>query len=100
MRIITDNIQKIFSLCRKHKVRKLYVFGSVLTPGFNEHSDVDVLVDFNTEINHDNYADNYFDFYHALKTLFGRDVELVDESSVRNPYFKEELEETKYLIYG
>ncbi len=100
MRIITDNIQKIFSLCRKHKVRKLYVFGSVLTTRFNEHSDVDVLVDFNTEINHDNYADNYFDFYHALKTLFGRDVDLVDESSVRNPYFKEELEETKYLIYG
>jgi len=25
---------------------------------------------------------------------------LVDESSVKNPYFKEELEENKYLIYG
>lgn len=100
MRIITDNIHKLFTLCKKHKVRKLYAFGSVLTPRFNEHSDVDILVDFNTEINPDNYADNYFDFYHALKSLFGRDVDLVDESSVRNPYFKEELEETKYLIYG
>lgn len=87
-------------LCRKHKVRKLYAFGSILTPRFNEESDVDILVDFNSEIDHNNYADNYFDFYHALKSLFGRDVDLVDESSVKNPYFKDELEETKYLIYG
>lgn len=100
MHIITDNIHKLFDLCRKHKVRKLYAFGSILTPRFNEQSDVDILFDFNSEIDHNNYADNYFDFYHALKSLFGRDVDLVDESSVKNPYFKDELEETKYLIYG
>lgn len=100
MHIITDNINKLFALCRRHKVKKLYAFGSILTPRFNENSDVDILVDFTSEINHDNYADNYFDFYHALKSLFGRDVDLVDETSVTNPYFKEELEETKYLIYG
>ena len=100
MHLINDNIQKLFALCRKYKVRKLYVFGSILTPKFNEQSDVDILVDFNSEIDHDTYADNYFDFYHALKALFGRDVDLVDESAVKNPYFKEELEETKHLIYG
>lgn len=100
MHLINDNIQKLFYLCRKHKVRRLYAFGSILTPRFNDQSDVDILVDFNSEIDHDNYADNYFDFYYALKSLFGRDVDLVDESSVKNPYFKEELEETKYLIYG
>lgn len=100
MHIINDNIQKIFTLCRKYKVRKLYAFGSILTPRFNEQSDVDILVDFNSEIDHNNYADNYFELYNALKALFKRDVDLVDESSVKNPYFKEELEETKYLIYG
>ena len=96
MHIITDNIHKLFDLCRTHKVRKLYAFGFILTPLFNEESDVDILVDFNSEIDHNNnYADNYFDFYHALKSLFGRDVDLVDESAVKNPYFKDELEETK-----
>lgn len=100
MHLINDNIQKLLALCHKYKVRKLYVFGSILTSKFNDHSDVDLLVDFNAEIDHDTYADNYFDFYHALKALFGRDVDLVDESAVTNPYFKEELEETKYLIYG
>ncbi len=100
MHLINNNIQKLFSLCKKYKVRKLYAFGSILTPRFNEQSDIDILVDFNVEINHNNYADNYFDFYYALKSLFGREIDLVDESSVKNPYFKEELEETKYLIYG
>lgn len=100
MHIIYDNIQKLFALCHRYKVSKLYAFGSILTPRFNDSSDVDILVNFNSEIDHNNYADNFIDFYNALKTLFGRDVDLVDESSVRNPYFKEELEETKHLIYG
>ena len=78
----------------------MYAFGSILTPRFNEKSDVDLLVNFNTEIDYNNYADNFFDLYHALKALFNRDVDLVDESSVKNPYFKEELDETKRLIYG
>ena len=100
MYLINDNIKKLFSLCKKYKVKELYAFGSILTPRFNSRSDVDILVNFNSEIDYENYADNYFDFHHALKSLFGRDVDLVDEKSVKNPYFKEELEETKYLIYG
>lgn len=100
MHLINDNIHKLYDLCKKHKVRKLYAFGSILTSRFNDQSDIDILVDFNSEIDHNTYADNYFDFYHALRNLFGRDVDLVDESAVRNPFFKEELEETKYLIYG
>lgn len=100
MHLITDNLQRLKALCRKYKVRKLYAFGSILTSRFNEGSDVDILVDFSSEIDHTVYADNYFDFYYSLKKLFGREVDLVDESTVRNPYFKAELDETKYLIYG
>lgn len=100
MYLIKDNISTLFALCKLHKVHKLYVFGSILTPRFNEDSDVDLLVNFNSEIDYNNYADNYFDFYNSLKTLFGRDIDLVDESSLRNPYFKAELDETTHLIYG
>ena len=57
-------------------------------------------MNFNQEIDYNNYADNFLDFYQALKILFGREVDLVDETSVKNPYFQEEIEETKYLIYG
>lgn len=100
MHLITSNLQKLFALCRQYKVSKLYAFGSILTPRFNDESDVDILVNFSPEINHDNYADNFFDLYYALRALFGREVDLVDERAVKNPYFKEELDETKRLIYG
>lgn len=100
MHLINDNIHRLFALCKKYKVRKLYLFGSILTPKFNENSDIDILVNFNSEIDHNTYADNFLDFYHALKSLFNRDIDLIDETAVKNPYFKEELEETKHLIYG
>lgn len=78
----------------------MYVFGSILTARFNADSDVDLLVNFTSEVDYLSYADNILDFYAELKDLFGREVDLVDETSIRNPYFKKEVELTKQLIYG
>lgn len=47
MKLIENNIHKIIDLCKKHKVHKLFVFGSILTNRFNDKSDVDLVVDFN-----------------------------------------------------
>lgn len=49
MKLIELNLEKIFELCRKFHVKKLWVFGSILTPRFNENSDVDLCVDFDWE---------------------------------------------------
>ena len=99
MKLITDNINRLRELCAIYKVKTLYIFGSILTDRFNENSDVDLLVNFNSEINYQNYTDNYFNFFYALKDLLKRNVDLVDESSVKNKYFRAELDETKQLIY-
>lgn len=98
MNLIYDNIQNLYALCRKYKVKSMYVFGSILTPRFNDESDVDLLVKFEPEINHTNYSDNYFDLWDSLKELFGREVDLVDEVTLSNPYFIKEVERTKTLI--
>jgi predicted nucleotidyltransferase len=37
---------RLAELCRRHHVRKLSLFGSVLTDAFGPDSDVDVLVEF------------------------------------------------------
>lgn len=42
-------MDKIIALCKKYKVAKLWVFGSILTPRFNDDSDVDLSVDFDAE---------------------------------------------------
>jgi len=40
--------EKIAEFCRKHHIRKLALFGSVLREDFRSDSDVDVLVEFET----------------------------------------------------
>ena len=50
MHLITDNLQKIIALCKKYKVKTLYVFGSILTSSFNEQSDVDFSATFHPEV--------------------------------------------------
>lgn len=49
MKLIEMNMDKIVALCKKYRVAKLWVFGSILTPDFNDDSDVDLSVDFDTE---------------------------------------------------
>lgn len=100
MNLIQINIDKIIALCRKYKVKSMYAFGSVLTQKFSDESDIDLLVNFNSEIDYTNYADNILDLYAELKSVFGKDVDLVDESALQNPYFIKEIDRTKHLIYG
>ncbi|HJD93744.1 MAG TPA: nucleotidyltransferase domain-containing protein [Bacteroides togonis] len=99
MKLIETNIQKIAALCKKYKVNKLFVFGSILTNRFNDNSDVDLVVSFNkAEVS--DYFDNYFDFKYALEELFGREVDLLEEQTIKNPYLKKNVDTTKALIYG
>ena len=92
---------QIVALCEKHKVMQLYVFGSVLTGRFNKNSDVDFTVVFDKDaLPLSVYGDNYFEFKFALEDLLKRDVDLVEYNAIKNPYFKEELDETKQMIYG
>ncbi len=86
-------------MCKKHKVERLYAFGSVLNENFSEQSDIDFLVYFEETIPLLNYADNFFDFKFALEDLLQRDIDLVEGKTLKNKYFIEELNETKQLIY-
>ncbi|MDE6802789.1 MAG: nucleotidyltransferase domain-containing protein [Muribaculaceae bacterium] len=100
MKLIELNISRIREICRRYRIRSLAVFGSILTDRFSDRSDVDLLVDFEDDVNHDNYTDNYFGLHDDLRTLLGREIDLVDNKAVSNRYFREELDETKQLIYG
>lgn len=96
-------MHKIIELCKKYRVRELYVFGSILTERFNDNSDIDFSVDFDNEsINRDNldWADIFFDFIHELEYLLKRKVDIVFDKNITNKYFKKELDGTKKLIYG
>ena len=100
MHLITDNLEQINALCRKYRVKTLCVFGSILTPRFNENSDVDFSATFYPEEDPLVAGENFMNLYMDLEDLMGRRIDLVNEANLRNKYFIEELEETKRLIYG
>ena len=91
MNIIEKNIGKIRESCVKHKVSKLYVFGSVLKEKFNENSDIDLLVDFD-EMDVFQYADNYFDLKFALEKKLNRKIDLLEKKAIKNPYLKQSID--------
>lgn len=99
MNLLDKYSDSIKVLCSKYKVRELYAFGSVLGGDFNETSDNDLLVNFD-KMDLANYTNNYFNFKFSLEDLFKRRVDLVEESALRNPYFKESISNSRQLVYG
>lgn len=99
MELLAKHENQIIGLCKKHRVTALFVFGSILGEQFNSESDIDLVARFEN-VPLEDYADNYFDFCEALEKVFGRKVDVVVESSIKNPFFKEEIEETKQLLFA
>lgn len=96
---IVENRAELEALCRQFGVRRLEVFGSAATGAFRaEDSDLDFLVEF--ESHGPGYADRYFGLLESLEQLFGRHVDLVVASAIKNPYFRESVERSKMLLYA
>lgn len=97
--ILKKNIQEIIELCARHKVEVLYAFGSVLTDKFHQNSDVDLVVRFLPQDVLE-YADNYFQLKFSIEKILERNIDLLEEKAIKNPFVKENINKTKYLLYG
>ena len=98
MNLIERNIDTLIDLCKQHKVKELYVFGSILTSRFNDTSDIDFLVQFEN-IDLLEYADNYFDLKEKFETLFDREIDLLENQAIHNPIFRKVLDREKKIVY-
>ena len=87
MKKIQIHQNAIAQLCKKYNVEKLYVFGSILIVKFHQ-------------LDLSKYADNYFDLKFSLEEILKREIDLLEEKSIRNPYFLEVVNHQKQLIYG
>jgi len=90
----------LVTLCEHHHVRKLNVFGSAANGEFDgKESDLDFLVTFEPCSPADHY-ERYFGLLEDLEALFGRHVDLVEESAMRNPYFVREVQASRQSLYA
>jgi len=101
LHLIEQRREAIVELCRRFRVRRLYIFGSAAAADrFDpDRSDLDFLVAMDDRRPTGSYADRVLDLADALEQLFGRHIDLVTEESIRNPYFRREIEATRRLVY-
>ena len=97
---IEERADDLATLCSSFGVERLALFGSAAVEAFDhEGSDLDFLVEFGKSAIV-SYADSYFGLLDGLQSLFGRPIDLIVESSISNPYFRESVTRTKVSLYG
>ena len=98
--LVAERSAQIHDLCERFRVRKLELFGSAAKSTFDPvHSDLDFLVEFD-DLTPRDAADRYFGLSESLEALFGRQVDLVDVTAIRNPYFLRAIAESRTVLYA
>jgi hypothetical protein len=95
--LISEQV-KFLNICKVHQINSLYVFGSAALGNFKSESDIDLLVeiDENDPIKRGELMMSLWDNF---ENYFKRQVDLLTQNSIRNPYLKDEIEHAKILIY-
>jgi predicted nucleotidyltransferase len=99
---IVERDAELSILCERFGVARLEVFGSAASgEGFDPRtSDIDFIVEFRAGQELGPWLRHYFAFRDALSALFGRSVDVVMASAMKNPYFIREVNRTRRLVYG
>lgn len=98
--LIEQHRRELLELCRKYNVLRLDLFGSALRDDFDpEQSDLDFLVEF-TDFTYHNAADRFLGLMIDLEDLFGRKIDLVSYPAIRNPFFKQAVDNTRVTLYA
>ncbi len=99
MKLITLNIDTIKALCDKYHVKTLFAFGSVTRDELRSTSDIDLVVDIDSN-DPLSYSDDYFGLKFQLEQLLKRQVDLLEQHAIKNQYLRQNIENSKVLVYG
>lgn len=99
--IVEEQLPAIVELCRRYRVAKLEVFGSAAEDAaFSERSDIDFLVEFQRGQDMGPWLAHYFDLKREIEKLLKRNVDLVMEGALKNPWFIREVNRTRRVLYA
>ncbi len=99
MEIFSQHQTQIDEICARHKVERLFVFGSVAKGVANDQSDIDFLVRFK-QMDLSGYLINLLNFKDQLSKLFKKEVDIIEEQTLSNPYLIHSINQNKKLFYG
>lgn len=93
---VSNNMEQIVTLLKNNGVVSASLFGSACKGDNN--SDFDFLVKFNSELDYETYANNYFNLLYSLQDLLKKDVDIVAEETLNNPYFIQSINLNKIKL--
>jgi predicted nucleotidyltransferase len=96
--IIESNLSEIKDLMRSYGVVRAYLFGSAATGRMSEDSDVDFMVSFNPDLSYTDYGNNYFELIYALQDLLKKEVDIIAEKTITNPYLLQTINSQKIAV--
>jgi uncharacterized protein len=97
--LVREKLPQIIEICKRHKVRRLSLFGSALREDFDpERSDVDLLIDF-APLEPGTRARHYLDLIVELEDALGRPADVVESHSLRNPIVQRAVQAGHQVIY-
>ena len=87
--------EEIAAFCKRHHIRRLALFGSVVRDDFRPDSDVDVLVEFEPE-----YTPGlqFFSMQIELSQILGRPVDL-NTPQWLSPRFRDDVQREQLPVY-
>jgi len=96
--LISNHLSEIKVLFKKYDVKEAYLFGSAAKNKLTENSDIDFLINFSNKTDFETYGNNYFDLLYALQDLLKRNVDLIAEETLSNPYLIESINQSKIQL--
>lgn len=98
--LIDHHRTELAEVCRRFHVKTLELFGSAAAGAFDAaRSDLDFLVEFLPAAAARTFH-GYFELKDALRQLFGREVDLVMPSAIRNPYVLKTVNRQRKVLYA
>ena len=94
---LSVSAEDLAAFCRRHSIRRLAFFGSVLRDNFGPDSDVDVLYEFEAGRNPGWHMSLVVD---ELSALLGRPVDFIPLKGLRNPFTRHEIMGTCRYVYA
>lgn len=96
---IRKNLSLFSDICKNHRIKSLYAFGSSVTDQFNpQRSDIDLLVEME-DMDPLEKGEKLLSLWDKLEDFFQRKVDLLTQKSLKNPFLLENIDKTKILLY-
>jgi predicted nucleotidyltransferase len=98
---IAEHLGEVRSLCEKYSVKRLTLFGSAVKGTFDPAtSDVDFVVEFEWHPDPLERGRRWNELWEELKDVFGRSIDLLVASTIKDPYIARSIESAHLDLYA